>query len=495
MNCPHCHKPLSPDPYRSGNVVCYSCNKTYPEHQIRAYWEQQQVQYAHAHQKPQQTQPPMPVVSPPPPPPQPAPETIFASPAHDYNWTYSQSVPPDMNSQSGDKNGKLRASTIVLIVISILLILGIGGWIAASALGGINTIFGELDETAYEKGEENANVIDAPNQDLDLNLANVVAEKAMPSIVTIYTYARPAQSSSQYDILDIMFGYSDAKGTTEEAENVMTGLGSGVIIRDGGYILTNNHVVQGADTIMVAIGDDAYEGTVVGTDAASDLAVVKVDSDKAKLSPIAIADSDNLRIGDWVMAIGAPLGYEQSATTGIVSALGRNTVMSDGEGGYTIYAEMIQTDAAINSGNSGGALVDDEARLIGINTLVAAGDSGAQADNLGFAIPVNYAVFIANQLIDNSGRVEHAQLGVSLESPEDREGALVSEVVEGSGAAAAGIQVGDIIVSFDGDKVSTPDDVIFEVRASRPGDDISLSIVRGGQEQDMTVILGSDTKH
>lgn len=489
MNCPHCHKPLSPDPYRPGNVVCYSCNKTYPEHQIRAYWEQQ-AQYAHAHQNPQ-PQVPMPVMSPPPPPPQPAPEAVFASPAHDYNWAYSQNTPPDASLQSGDKNGKLRASTIVLIVISILLIIGIGGWI----LGGINGLFGELDENAYEKGEEIANVLDASNQDLDLNLANVVAEKAMPSIVTIYTYARPAQSSSHYDILDIMFGSPDSGETAEETESVMTGLGSGVIIRDGGYILTNNHVVQGADTIMVAVGDDTYEGTVVGTDAESDLAVVKVDAGKAKLTPISIADSDNLRIGDWVMAIGAPLGYEQSATTGIVSALGRNTVMSDGEGGYTIYAEMIQTDAAINSGNSGGALVDDEARLIGINTLVAAGDSGVQADNLGFAIPAKYAVFIANQLIDGSGRVEHAQLGVSLESPEEGEGALVSEVVEGSAAAAAGIQVGDIIVSFDGDKVSTPEDVIFEVRASRPEDKVPLTVVRGRQEQDMTVVLGSDAKH
>lgn len=497
MNCPHCNNPLTPDPYRSGNVACYSCNKTYPEQQVRSYWEQR---YAQVPAPPKAPSGPAPVMSPPMLPAPPVPEAVFEPGPFDGLWTaspqtsYERPAPSPMPSSppEGDKPNKMHASTVVLLIISVMLIVGIGGWLAVSALGGIDSIFERLDGEAYDAGEEISTAIDAPNQDLDLNLANVVAEKAMPSIVTIYTYAKPAQSSSHYDILDFMLGYSDSDKSEQEVESVMTGLGSGVVIRDGGYIVTNNHVVQGADEVMVAVGDETYEGTIIGADPASDLAVVKIDPGKEKIAPIATADSDALRIGDWVMAIGAPLGYEQSATTGIVSALGRDTVMDDGQGGYTIYAEMIQTDAAINSGNSGGALVDDEARLIGINTLVAAGDWGGQADNLGFAIPVNYALFIANQLIDNGGVVAHALLGVTVDTPEEGVGAVVTEVVEGSAAEAAGIQAGDVIIMFDEGKVSAPEDVIFGVRASQPGDEIPLTIVRGGQESDIVVVLGSD---
>lgn len=398
----------------------------------------------------------------------------------------------------GQKKG--NGTTIALIIVAVLLVISLGGWLIASVAGALVPAMDKLDAGAYEEGEKVAEVIDAPNQDLDKNLANVVAETAMPSVATIYTYATPEKSPSYEEMFDMLFGrgngtHGGAGDVIEEdveAEPVMTGLGSGIVIREDGYIVTNNHVVSGADKLMVNIGDESFEGELVGTDPSSDIAVVKIEPGDAKLHKIEVADSDKLRIGDWVMALGAPLGYEQSATTGIVSALGRDSVMDDGQGGITIYADMIQTDAAINSGNSGGALVDDEARLVGINTLVAASGTGAgQADNLGFAIPSNYAIAIANQIIDNGG-ASHAKLGVSLSASEDADGAVVANVVADSAAAAAGIQEGDVIVAVNGEKTETPEEVIYDIRASQPGEKVTVSIERDGQTQDIEVALGSD---
>ena len=431
------------------------------------------VAQSHAYQQPQPVQTP-------PTPPTPPMATASAAPA------------------SEPKKG--NGGMIALIVIAVLLVIALGGWLVASITGSLVPAMDKIDDSAYEAGEKVAEVIDAPNQDLDKNLANVVAETAMPSVVTIYTYATPERSSYYYgDMFDMFFGgrgNSDTQDVIEEEEMepVMTGLGSGVIIRDDGYIITNNHVVDGADKLMVNVGDESFEGTLVGTDPTSDIAVVKIEPGDTKLQKIEVADSDDLFIGDWVMALGAPLGYEQSATTGIISALGRDSVMDDGNGGTTIYADMIQTDAAINSGNSGGALVDDEAKLVGINTLVAASGTGTgQADNLGFAIPSNYAIAIANQLIDNGGQAAHAKLGVSLTPDDDAAGAVVAEVVEGGAAAEAGIQAGDVIVAVNGESTDTPEDVIFDIRASQPGEKVTVTVERNGAEQDIQVTLGSDS--
>lgn len=403
-------------------------------------------------------------------------------------------VPPsDAGMPQPEPPSKKKGSTIVLIVIAVLLVLGLGGWLIASITGYFVPAMEKADDAAFNAGEKIEEVIDAPNQDLDKNLANVVAETAMPSIATIYTYATPDKASNYYDILDMMLGNGRAAVEETVSEPVMTGLGSGVIIRDDGYIITNNHVVDGAEKLMVNIGDDSFEGTLVGTDPSSDIAVVKIEPGDVKLDKIEIADSNNLSIGDWVMALGAPLGYEQSATTGIISALGRDSVMEDGNGGMTIYANMIQTDAAINSGNSGGALVDDEAKLVGINTLVAADSTGmGQADNLGFAIPSTYAIAIANQLIDNNGKVSHAKLGVSLDVDEEADGAVVALVSEGSSAEQAGLEEGDVIVAINGQKIASPEDVVFDIRASQPGDKVKITVDRNGQTQDVVVVLGND---
>lgn len=405
---------------------------------------------------------------------------------------------PAPQGDGGKKKG--NGGMIALFIVAIVLFLGIGTWLALSFTGAMDNVFQQTDEQVIEAGEATEDkLLDAPNQDLDPNLANLVAEKAMPSIVTIYTYEKPVQSNDGYsDILELLMNRGQGNEYIEEDAvediadaSVMTGLGSGVIIREDGYILTNNHVVDGADKLMVSLGDDSFEGEIVGTDPESDLAVVKVDAGK-KLDAIEVADSNNLRIGDWVMAIGAPLGYEQTATTGIVSALGRDSVMDDGQGGTTVYANMIQTDAAINSGNSGGALVNDQAELIGVNTLVAASSDGySQADNLGFAIPSTYAIAIANQIIED-GVANHAKLGVVVALDEETGDTVVTEVVEDGAAAAAGIKAGDVIVSFDGDKVTMPDDVIYGVRSNQPGDEVIVTIQRDGQEQDVKVVLGGE---
>ncbi|MEE0706998.1 MAG: PDZ domain-containing protein, partial [Adlercreutzia sp.] len=220
-----------------------------------------------------------------------------------------------------------------------------------------------------------------------------------------------------------------------------------------------------------------------------------------------LGDSDDLTIGEWVMTLGSPFGLEQSVATGIVSATSRSQIMdaqesmqSGGTGETTIYPNMIQTDAAINPGNSGGALVDSDGKLIGINTLITS--YSGNYSGVGFAIPVNYAVNLANQIIAGENPT-HAQLGVSLSSVNDQtasayglptdEGAYVAAVSEGSGAAAAGIQAGDIITAFDGEKVESASDLMLAVRGKQPGDTVKLTVNTDGKEREVEVTLGDDS--
>lgn len=410
-----------------------------------------------------------------------APPTVPPTGGH----SYPQSAPTPPKKSNG--------GTVALIVLAVLLCCGLLIAIISAVASGVSGNWEKIEPSqnmsVIEKNDKDSIFEGLVNQDEDQNLANAVAEAAMPSVVSIYTFASP---SAQYsDMLDLLLGSRENMDATSQ-EPVMAGLGSGVILNEDGYIITNNHVVAGADSLMVNVGDESFDGEVVGTDPESDLAVVKIDAGDTKLVPIELGDSDALKIGDWVMAIGSPLGYEQTATTGIVSALGRDSVMpSETDGAITIYANMIQTDAAINGGNSGGALVDDEARLIGINTLVAANDQGGQADNLGFAIPANYAVDIANQIIDN-GKASHAKLGVSLQEDENGEGAVVAAVVPDSAAAKAGLAQGDIITAVNGKKVSSPEDVVYDVRALAPGSEAEITYTHNGQEQKTKIVLGSD---
>ena len=272
-----------------------------------------------------------------------------------------------------------------------------------------------------------------------------------------------------------------------------------------GYIITNNHVVEGGSAYKVTIAGETYDAEVVGSDPSSDVAVIKA-KDASGLTPIEIGDSDKLVIGEWVMTIGSPFGLEQSVATGIVSATSRSQIVNastdqygNSTGESTIYPNMIQTDAAINPGNSGGALVDADGKLIGINTLITS--YSGNYSGVGFAIPVNYAVNLAQQIIDGKTPT-HAQLGVSLSTVNAQnakryglsvdEGASVAAVSEGSGAAEAGLQEGDIVTKFDGKDVASASDLMLDVRSKNPGDKVTLDVNRNGETKQVEVTLGSD---
>ena len=316
----------------------------------------------------------------------------------------------------------------------------------------------------------------------DTTLAEVVSAKALPSVVSITALAD--QSSN------------GALSTSSDSASSGS-IGSGVILDKDGNILTNNHVVEGATSIAVTLDDGtSAEAELVGADSSSDLAVIRIkDTSGLSLTPIEVADSDDLTVGEWVMAIGSPFGNEQSVSTGIVSALYRSTAMQS-TSGTSIYANMIQTDAAINPGNSGGALVNGEGKLIGINSVIES--YSGSSSGVGFAIPINYAKNIADQIIDGKTPV-HPYLGVTLtsvnafnRSGDTTSGARVAKVTEGGPAAAAGIEAGDVITQVDGKDVSSADGLIIALREHEVGEKVKLTLVRDGKEQEVEVTLGSD---
>jgi len=259
-------------------------------------------------------------------------------------------------------------------------------------------------------------------------------------------------------------------------------------------------VVSGADGLIVTIGVEDLPATIIGTDASSDLAVIKVD--RTGLPAIDIGSSSDLRVGQPVVAIGSPFGLDQSVTTGIVSALGRTSFSESAGAQLTAYTSLIQTDAAINPGNSGGALTDAQGRLIGINTLIQTGSEYvAQSAGVGFAIPIDYAAAIADDLIE-TGRAEHPYLGISsltisaqiaarYDLPVDA-GVLVDSVGDGSPAADAGIEAGDIIVRIGETDVASVEDVFLAIRSHRVGDRVEVEVVRDEAQVTLEATLGSD---
>ena len=267
------------------------------------------------------------------------------------------------------------------------------------------------------------------------------------------------------------------------------GVGSGVIVTQDGYILTNNHVVENADKVHITMDDGReFDAKVVGTDPKSDIAVVKVDA--TGLPYMELADSDKIEVGDVTLAIGNPFGVGQTVTSGIVSATGRAMGLG------LDYEDFIQTDAAINPGNSGGALIDAEGRLIGINTAILSRTGGN--NGIGFAVPVNLAKNVMEQLID-SGHVSRGFLGVNIQtmSPalakqfdmKDTKGALVSEVTPNSPAAKAGVKSGDVIVEFNGKPVQDSRHLKLAVGTTSPGTKASLKVLRDGSQKELSVTL------
>ena len=276
--------------------------------------------------------------------------------------------------------------------------------------------------------------------------------------------------------------------------------GSGVVISDKGYIATNNHVISGAQQIQVTLASGAvYSAKVVGTDTTTDLAVIKLDNPPSDLKVAEFADSDNLAVGEAVMAIGNPLGYDDTATTGIVSALNRPVTVTDDDNN-AIVTNAVQIDAAINPGNSGGPTFNAAGQVIGINSSIAstASSSGtAGSIGIGFAIPSNLVKRVTNEIIDN-GSVKHVVLGITIKSSSveadgvTRGCAQVQAVTDGGPASKAGVKAGDSIVAFNGKAVNNNYSLLGYVRASAMGDKVKLTVVRGGNTMDLEVTLDQE---
>jgi len=325
---------------------------------------------------------------------------------------------------------------------------------------------------------------------------SAVIKKAAPSVVSIYS--TKTVKLSRYHrffnnpLFDEYFGGGESRG--DGAQNLkQESLGSGVIVTEDGYILTNNHVVEGADEdgVEVALGDGKQKFTakVIGTDPQTDIAVLKVDA--KSLPAMTLADSDKLEVGDVVLAIGNPFNVGQSVTMGIVSAVGR--------GGFNItdYEDFIQTDAAINPGNSGGALVDTQGRLVGINQSILS-RSGASA-GVGFAVPANLAKVVLERLVED-GSMKRGFLGVGIQEispgvarafklPENAAGALIAEVWPNTPAAEAGLKEGDVITEVNGKKASDSQHARLMISQNRPDSKITLTILRDGKSETVSVKL------
>jgi serine protease Do len=324
-----------------------------------------------------------------------------------------------------------------------------------------------------------------------------VVEKVMPAVVTIRVEKRASFSPTEQQMPDELFRrfFGDQMPQSQRGRRmpapVQRGLGSGVIVTKDGYILTNNHVVDSADTVKVELPDRrTFTAKVVGADPATDLAVVKIDA--SSLPTLVIGDSDAVKVGDVVLAIGNPLNIGETVTSGIISAKGRQTPTGD-DG----YQDFLQTDAAINHGNSGGALVNVAGELIGINSQILSPSDGNIG--LGFAIPSNLAKHVMNELVSN-GTVRRAKLGVTIQpiSPDMAQamnlpgtrGALVSTVDAGSPAEKAGLKQGDVITQYNGKDVGDSNQLRNVVASTLPGTRVPLTVLRDGRTETLNVTVG-----
>ena len=322
-----------------------------------------------------------------------------------------------------------------------------------------------------------------------------IVKVVAPAVVTVRVEAKPSARPTQFEepeeFFRRFFGDRFERLPRGMEPPRRRGLGSGVVTSSDGYVLTNHHVIDQADRIMVELLDGrTFEATLVGSDAPTDLAVIKVEA--SDLDALALGDSDDVEIGDVVLAIGNPLGIGQTVTMGIISAKGRFTGgASDGS-----YEDFLQTDAAINQGNSGGALVNTRGELVGINSQIVSTSGGNMG--IGFAIPANMARHVMTDL-RTEGRVHRAQLGVTVQQVTsdmaeslgltDVSGAIVSNVREGSAAAKGGIKQGDVITSLNGEAVRDVNTLRNRVAAAEPGGQATVGIIRDGSEQTVTITL------
>jgi S1-C subfamily serine protease len=383
--------------------------------------------------------------------------------------------------------------------VPLLIAAGLGG---GTALAGAE-VTGVLDDSptvinTVESLEPSAPVSFAENRRLSVS---DIYERSGPGVVQITT------TTVRRIDTDPFF---NALGFPQQRRQ--KALGSGFVIDKAGHIATNFHVVEGAETVEVSFSNrDSVKARVVGTDPSTDIAVLEVNVDAGALTPLDLGDSDRLQVGDSVVAIGNPFGLERSVTAGIVSALHRPlTAPND----FTID-DVIQTDAAINSGNSGGPLIDARGRVVGVNSAIATGNTGAQGNiGIGFAVPINTVRDVASQLIER-GKVEHAFLGIGVQ-PVDREvsrlfdlpvkrGLMVVRVYDSSAADKAGLRAGtdevvvsgesyllggDTLVAIDGRELATGEDLRDAISARKPGDKLTIEAYRGSEKRSFEVTLG-----
>lgn len=355
-------------------------------------------------------------------------------------------------------------TTLLVATTALGLAVGLGAWRAAPS-----------------------NAVAAPSVLTDGTISDV-AERVVQSVVNISTSRTVQAGPAAWDPL---FGDPRSPLFGEPSERKASSLGSGVIVTAQGRILTNNHVVQGADDIKVTLSNGTeLPAKIVGTDPRSDVAVLQLQGSLPTLRPLTLGDSSSLRLGEVVLAIGDPFGVGQAVTMGIVSAKGRASV------GIVDYEDFIQTDAAINPGNSGGALVNLRGELVGINTAILSKSGGYQG--IGFAIPSNMAKQIADMLVKD-GRVKRGYLGVNIATVNQEiakkvglkvdQGVLVTEVQPGGPAAKAGLRDGDVIVALNGSEVKDAGKLRNTIAMSAEGSAMDLQVVRGGGKQSIKVKL------
>ncbi|MFI7384305.1 trypsin-like peptidase domain-containing protein [Streptomyces sp. NPDC049813] len=417
---------------------------------------------------------PYPAAAPHPPSPYPAapgtahlPETGHAVPFGGGSWQrYDPWAAPQVREEA--RTGRSKR---VVVVGAVLLALVAG--VVGGAIGSYLERNGGTDVELPQAGAESAHR--APD-----SVAGIAA-RALPGVVTIHT-----------------------KGSSEQ------GTGTGFVLDDRGHILTNNHVVEpagsGGRISVTFAGGESADADVVGHDSGYDLAVIKVSGVRG-LKPLALGNSQNVQVGDPVVAIGAPFDLANTVTSGIISAKDRPITAGGekGDGTDVSYVDALQTDAPINPGNSGGPLVDSRARVIGINSAIRSADSGSELEGgqsgsigLGFAIPINQAKRVAEELI-NTGRATHPVIGVTLDMDYAGDGARVgvkgndggSAVSPGGPGARAGIEPGDVITEVDGVRVHSGEELIVKIRAHRPKDKLDVTLERGGREREVTLVLGS----